>query len=131
MKSTTILGGAQFINIILRIVRTKSLAILLGPAGIGLWGIFSSITDVAGVLAGMGIDSSGVKQVAELAGNREQGKLARTIHALRKAFWCLGVVGMVLVILLSPVISQFTFGNATYTWDVILLSIVVFNLGLL
>jgi PST family polysaccharide transporter len=125
LRSTTILGGASFINIVLRILRTKFLAILLGPTGIGLWAIFNSIAEVAGAVAAMGIDSSGVKRVAEAAGSREQEKLSRTIHALRRAIWCLGVGGMILVILLSPLISQFTFGNDEHSFEIMLLSIVI------
>ena len=123
LRSTTILGGASFINIVLRILRTKFLAILLGPAGIGLWAIFNSIAEVVGAVATMGIDSSGVKQVATAAGDGE--KLARTIHALRRAVWCLGVGSMILVIPLSPLISQFTFANDEHSYEIMLLSIVI------
>jgi enterobacterial common antigen flippase len=125
LRSTTILGGASVINIVLRILRTKFLAILLGPAGIGLWAIFNSIAEVAGTVAAMGIDTSGVKKVAEVAGGREQEKLARTIHALRRTLWCLGAGGMILVALLSPLISQFTFGNDEHSYEIMLLSIVI------
>jgi enterobacterial common antigen flippase len=125
LRSTTILGGASFINIILKILRTKFLAIFLGPAGLGMWAILNSITEVAGVVAAMGIDSSGVKQVAEAAGGQKQEKLPRTIHAIRRAMWCLGIGGMILVILLSPLISQFTFGDDEHSYEIMLLSIVI------
>jgi len=125
LKSTAILGGASFINILFRIVRTKLLAIILGPSGIGLVAIFNSITELAGTAAGMGIDTSGVKQVAESASAQGQEKIARTIYALRIAVRCLGIIGMILLIVLSPLISQFTFGNTEHSSEVILLSVVI------
>ncbi len=36
LKSTSIIGGSTVIVMLIRILRTKVLAILLGPAGIGL-----------------------------------------------------------------------------------------------
>ena len=36
LRSTSIIGGASFINIAIGVLRTKVLAVLLGPAGVGL-----------------------------------------------------------------------------------------------
>ncbi len=46
VKSTSITGGSSIITTLLRIVRTKILALILGPAGMGLIGIFDSITSL-------------------------------------------------------------------------------------
>jgi PST family polysaccharide transporter len=121
----TILGGASFINILLRIIRTKCLAVVLGPSGIGLLAMFNSITDIAGTVAGLGIDTSGVRQVAEANAVMKQEKVGRTIHALRISAYCLGAAGMVLVILLSSLIGHFTFGSGEYNFDIVLLSSVI------
>ena len=50
-RATTILGGSSTITIALRILKTKVLAILLGPSGIGLLGIYTLLMDVVGVVA--------------------------------------------------------------------------------
>ena len=52
-------------NIGIGIVRTKAMAILLGPAGFGLFGIYNSVANISQTLAGMGVNSSGVRQIAE------------------------------------------------------------------
>ena len=36
LKSTALVGGSQVLNIAIGIVRTKAMAMLLGPAGFGL-----------------------------------------------------------------------------------------------
>ena len=39
LKATGLLGGAQVIEILFRIARSKIVAVLLGPAGVGLIGL--------------------------------------------------------------------------------------------
>jgi antigen flippase len=124
-RATTILGGSSIINIALRILKTKVLAILVGPSGIGLLGIYTLLMDVVGVVATLGVDSSGVKQVAEASGKGNTEQIARTIHAVRWLALLSGVSGMIIVILLSPLISQWMFHNDEHVADVVMLSLVV------
>ena len=42
-KASAVLGGSQAFTYVLGILRTKALAYLLGPAGIGLVGLYTSI----------------------------------------------------------------------------------------
>src|ERR1043165_5658728 len=126
LRSTTIVGGAEIVNMALRIVRTKCLAVLLGPAGVGLMGTYDSITSIAILIAGMGIETSAVRQTAEAAATNDQKKIARTIIALRRVVVCLGAVGMGTLILLSTPLSFMTFGKADYSGDITLLSVVIF-----
>src|SRR3954462_2019761 len=62
LKSTALIGGSSVINVGFGILRTKAMAIILGPSGVGLMGLYQSIADVTQSLAGMGIQSSGVRQ---------------------------------------------------------------------
>jgi hypothetical protein len=64
LKSTSIIGGSTVIVMLVRIVRTKVLALLLGPTGIGLEGIFDSALNVAKTAVDLGISNSGVRQIA-------------------------------------------------------------------
>lgn len=123
LKSTSIIGISSIISIFLRIVRTKFLAVLLGPAGIGLFGIYDSIACVASTVAGMGIQTSGVRQTAEATATDDQKKIAQTIITLRRISLFLGILGMLLLILLSTPISLLTFGNTEYASDIRLLSV--------
>jgi hypothetical protein len=69
LKSSALIGGSSVINIMLGMVRTKVMAVLLGLGGIGLMGMYNSIVDTARTLSGMGMGSSGIRQIAEAAGN--------------------------------------------------------------
>lgn len=126
LRLTTIIGGSSAINIIFRIIRVKFMAVLLGPSGMGLFGIYTSITDMFGTMTNMGIGNSGVRQIAEAAGTDDEEKIARTGFTLRRVSLLLGVLGMILFILLSSPICRLTFGNTEYASDVALLSITLF-----
>ena len=108
IRSMTIIGSAQMVNIAISILRMKLLAVLLGPAGVGLLGIFSSLQQTASMTAGLGLGLSGVRQVAAnkednhelsivqsvlLWGNVIQGLIAViVVWSLREwlAIWLLG-----------------------------------------
>ena len=81
------------LNIAIGIVRTKAMAMLLGPAGFGLVGLYGSIADLTQSIAGMGINSSGVRQIAEAVGSDDTGRIALTTAVLRRTSIVLGVAG--------------------------------------
>jgi antigen flippase len=59
LKSTALVGGSSALNVVIGIVRSKAMAVLLGPAGFGLFGLYGSIANLTQSIAGMGINSSG------------------------------------------------------------------------
>ena len=126
LKSSALVGGSQVLNIAIRIVRTKALAIMLGPAGMGLFGLYNSIADLAVSIAGMGINSSGVRQIAEAAGSGDEERIARTATVLRRVSVVLGVVGAVLLVVFSGPAARLTFGSSQNSAAVSLLSLAVF-----
>lgn len=126
LQSTAWVGGSQVINIAIGIVRTKAMAVLLGPAGFGLTGLYGSVAGLTQSLAGLGINSSGVRQIAEAAGSGEQERIARTAAVLRWVSLGLGVLGALLLLTLANPISRVTFGTDQRAGGVALLSLVVF-----
>ena len=47
------------------LVRAKVLAVLLGPAGTGLLGLYQQVTRLTATVSRFGIASAGVRQIAE------------------------------------------------------------------
>lgn len=125
LKSSALVGGSSGLNIVIGIVRTKAMAMLLGPAGFGLAGVYGSIADLAQNIAGVGINSSGVRQIAEAVGSNDTGRIALTISVLRRTSIVLGVVGAALLVLFSGQVSTLTFGNNHHAGAISILSIVV------
>jgi antigen flippase len=93
LKSSALIGGASVVNIAIGIVRTKVMAVLLGPAGFGLFGLYGSIANLTQSIAGMGINSSGVRQIAEAVGSDNTERIAQTTTVLGRISIFLGVMG--------------------------------------
>jgi enterobacterial common antigen flippase len=115
LKSSVLVGGSSLLNVAIGMVRTKVLALLLGPAGFGLFGVYNSIATLAQNLAGMGVNSSGVRQIAEAAGSDNNRRIAETSHVLRRVSFVLGVLGALLMVVLARPVAVITFGNSVHT----------------
>ncbi len=126
LKSSALIGGSSVINIAIGIVRTKAMAMLLGPSGVGLMGLYSSISDLTISIVGMGINSSGVRQIAEAAGSGDSERIARTAVVLRRISIFLGTLGAIFLIAFSGPMSAMTFGSNQHASAVALLSVAVF-----
>lgn len=125
LKSSALIGGSSVINIAMGIVRTKAMAMFLGPSGFGLMGLFGSIVDLTASIVGMGINSSGVRQIAESVGTGDKERIARTAAVLRRTSVVLGIIGAVFLVLFSAQIATFTFGTDQQAAAVALLSLAV------
>jgi enterobacterial common antigen flippase len=126
LKSSAWIGGSQAANIALGIVRTKAMALLLGPAGFGLFGLYGSVATLVQSVAGMGINSSGVRQIAEAVGSGDNQRIAHTTAVLKRTSFALGLLGAGLLLVFCRQISVLTFGTPERTGSVALLSLVVF-----
>jgi enterobacterial common antigen flippase len=124
-RSTGIFGGSQLGIMILGVVRTKILAILLGPAGIGLAGLLQSIIDLMRSITGLGLGFSSVKDIADASDSNNEIRMAQTNTMLKRWLWGTGIAGMLLTILFSPLISRFTFKDNSQTLSICLLSVCV------
>lgn len=120
-----LIGGSSLVNIAIGIIRTKVMAVLLGPSGVGLAGLYGSIADVAVSISGMGISSSGVRQIAEAAGSGDTERIARTAAVLRRTSIILGLLGAGSLIVFSDTVSKWTFGTDLHRSAVVLLACVV------
>src|ERR1700692_2339591 len=125
LKSSALVGGSSVLNIGIGIVRTKAMAILLGPSGFGLFGLYGSVIDLTQVVAGMGINSSGVRQIAEAVGSGNQKRIARAAAVLRRTSIVLGILGAALLVVFCKQVSGLTFGTAQHAGAVALLSVAV------
>jgi len=123
LKSSSIIGGAQGVNCLIGMVRTKLVAVLLGPSGVGLVGLYISATGLVTTVAGLGIGSSGVREVAEAHGCGDSEKIAGTVKTLRRICWVTGILGWLLCAAFSYPLSLWTFGTGEQTWDFVLLGV--------
>lgn len=126
LKSSALVGGAQTLNIGIGILRTKVFAVLLGPAGFGLFGLYTSISNLAQTLAGMGVNNSGVRQIAAAVSTGDEKCIAQTVFVLRRVSFLLGLNGAALMVLFSRQISTLSFRTADRSTSISWLSLSVF-----
>jgi O-antigen/teichoic acid export membrane protein len=123
MKATSIFGGVQVFNIFIAIIRSKAIAVLLGPAGMGIAGLLTSTTGLVSSLTNFGLGTSAVKDIAQAHGTGDETRIAKTATVFKRLVWITGLLGVGLTLILSPWLSELTFGNQDYTWSFILLSV--------
>lgn len=125
LKATSLIGGSAFINIIIGMVRTKFVAVLLGPTGVGLMGLYSTLLQPIATITGMGLNSSGVRQIAEANGTANPQRVAKVVIVLRRTVWGTGLLGSLATVMFSPWLSKWTFGSHEHTLPVAILGITV------
>lgn len=121
LKSTALMGGSNVLLILLGILRTKIIAVLIGPAGFGLMGIFQNLIELIKSITSLGINFSGVKEVA--SSSSDIIKVSKSILILKRWSISTGLVGTVLTILFSAQLSEYSFGNQLHYKEIIFLSI--------
>lgn len=115
MKATSIFGGVQVFQIIIQIIRSKFIAVLLGPVGMGIAGLLTTTTNFISVLADFGLGTSAVKDIAAANATGNDGRISTVVIVLRRLVWITGILGTLVTLILSPWLSRLTFGNYNYT----------------
>ncbi|RRQ48971.1 O-antigen translocase [Maribacter algicola] len=125
MKATSIFGGVQVFNIIISILRSKIMAVLLGPAGVGILGLLNTTILLISSLTNFGLGISGVKDIATAKDSNDGSRLAKTMAVLNRLIWITGVLGSLITLFGAKWLSEVAFGNSEYTLAFVWLSITV------
>lgn len=123
MKATSLFGGVQFFQILIAVIRSKFVALLLGPSGMGIVGLLTSTTGLVAGLTNFGLGTSAVRNISEASAGNDRERVATIITVLRRLVWGTGILGTLVMLILSPWLSHFTFGNKSYTLAFVWISI--------
>lgn len=118
MKAFGLFGSVQVFAMLFSVIRTKLVAVWMGPVGVALFGVFNTALDMLSSLTQLSMRTSAVKEIAQT--NAELPVIARTVR-----WWSLwlGISGTVLCAAAAPLLSVWTFGNTSHTWNYIVLSL--------
>lgn len=125
LRSSSIIGGASVINIVIGLVRMKAVAVLLGPAGVGLIGLFTNLVALASNVAGLGFGNVGTRQIAEAAGQDDPQRIAAARRALFWGTLVLAVGGALLLWVMRHVLAAHVLGDPSLASQVGWLSLAV------
>ena len=114
LKSSSIIGGASVINILIGLVRTKIIAVLLGPTGIGLVSLYTGLMSTATAMATMGIGTIGTRQIAEALSQDDERALAVVRRAMFWGALLLASAGALVVWSLREVLAVKVLGGAEH-----------------
>jgi enterobacterial common antigen flippase len=127
--TTGAVAFAQVVQILVSVVKTKITAVLLGASGVGILGIFTSLTDIAKTISNLGIQTSSVKDVAQLKALGKPEEVNKIYTVLLRVSLFLGIIGFCLMVFFSHPLSVFSFGNKKYTTGIIVAGISVIFAG--
>ena len=122
-KATSLFGGVQVYQILIGIIRSKFVAVLLGPAGMGIQGLYQSAIQMVQSFSSLGLSSSAVRDVSEANGSGDAHRIGLTVAVVKRLVWITGLIGLAATAVLSPVLSKTTFGNYDYVIPFIFLSV--------
>lgn len=125
MKAMGLFGGVQVMGILCSIVRTKLVAIWIGPVGVGLFGLFNNALEMINTGTNLGIRGSSVRDISQAVATDDRSLIARIIVVVRRWSLWLGLGGALLTLMLSPLLSQITFGTQDHMWGFVALSVAV------
>ena len=124
-KTTFLFGFVQVFKAVIAIVKNKLVAILIGPEGMGLLGIYNSTMVLLQTGAGLGINQSAVRDIAEADNISDRNRISRIICVTNKVVLFTGALGCFITLILSYWLSEWTLHSSQYTIAYCFLSIAV------
>ncbi|WP_338503904.1 oligosaccharide flippase family protein [Sphingomonas kaistensis] len=94
LTSTSIVGGATVGTILIGIVRVKLLALMVGPAGIGLMGILANVSGLVSAVLGLGLSAAAVREIAAAPSPRQQATVRHALWLATIPLAFLGAAGL-------------------------------------
>lgn len=121
LKAMTLFGGVRVVSILCSIIRTKFVALWLGPAGVGLFGLYNNVVDMISSFSNLGMRDSCVRNIAS---EKSSYAIAVIITVVRRWAMMLGALGSLIALILSPILSFATFGDYEHIRGFVALSVV-------
>ena len=100
------------------------MALLFGPAGVGLWGIFSNTLNVISTVAGLGIPTSAVRQIA--ASQDDRREVEAILFVLTTTVLFQGLLAVGLITLFQTELAGLLFENAAPAWALPIIALAAF-----
>lgn len=122
LKYIGVFGGVQGLTLLLGVVKNKLVAVLIGPAGVGLLSLFNSIVRLVSDTTGLGISVSGTRMIAGCLSEDERRDAVRLVR--QYALVAAGG-GLVVTASLAYPLSRWLFGDGEHMLGLLLIAPVV------
>lgn len=110
--------------ILINLVRGKFVAMFLGPDGMGISSLLTTSTNTLIKVSSLGLNLAIVK---EIASKKERGEsIAALLRITARLVRYTAIIGCVICVLFSGLLSKWTFGNSDYAWQFVALALMVY-----
>lgn len=107
LRSSALMGGASVVAMVTGLLRGKLVAVVLGPAGVGMMGLLNHLITALTQILGFGLGNSAVKYAAGVEGEeRNQREAVVYAFALK-----LAILGGLISLVVSVPVCLVTFGG--------------------
>ena len=125
LKYTSLLGGMQGLNILIGVVRTKLVALILGPEGMGLVSLFNATISFISTGTNLGIPTSSVKTLSEVYEQGDKEEIRQKVRLIRSLSLFAALLGFAVCLLFSSLFDLFTFSWGSHRLHYAMLSPIV------
>lgn len=127
IKYLGIFGGAQGFSMLLNMLRTKITSVLLGVAGQSIIAISNRTIQMFSDCTGLSLAFSAVRRMSDAYENCDDTVVGHCVKVVRSIAFLTGLLGMLLMLAVTPFISEWIFGGSSdyYLTKLLLLSPVV------
>lgn len=130
LKAMGIFGGVQVLSILCSVIRTKLVALWIGPMGVGLFGIYNQALEMMNTATNLGVRNSSVRDISMAVEQRDATMISRIITVVRRWSLWLGLGGAMVTMGLAPFLSRFSFGDYSHWWHFMALAVAVLFMAL-
>lgn len=120
IKSNFLFGGIKLFQIIINLLRTKLVAVILGPSGIGLISLFTNTVITIHQFTTFGIFQSSIKYITY---NAEKSSYSKIINIINNLALVVGLLGMMICIIFSKTISILVFNSKEHNIAFIIIAL--------
>ena len=112
-KTNLVFGGVKVLQVIVNILKTKVVAILLGPVGVGVQTLLISTVTTLFQFTNFGISQSSVREISIAKDSTTKDGVLSSLNFMALAF---GVTASILCFICAPILSKIIFGDEKATW---------------
>ena len=121
-RATSILAIGTAGSVLAGVLVSKTLAVLTGPEGIGLYALLQSLLGLAGIVFGLSVATGMVRATARAVADDDEDRQAALWSAGMLLAIVGGLLGGLLLILFRESIATVFLGGATYSWAAVVLA---------
>jgi PST family polysaccharide transporter len=123
VKTTGVVGAVQVIKLFFGLLRNKLIALYLGASGLGVWGLYLGFTEMIQGLSSLGLEKSGVKQIAE--NHLDAKKRNLTIQVVKLSVLSFSILCSSIAAIFSSYFSESIFGSLEYKNGILICCVVI------